>query len=172
MKLSRVNANLLCVGNIAFVVFISLWYSCMLLLRPLRSPTKDKRASRRMLTSADRVARHPRNHAFAIQMLFTPCQFKFSTIQAKKLTSRLMLTFLNGEASKFLYSWGGSLSSQHLNARICNRSKIRPVPRECNLIFVHMDKTLVSNIMNGFFFQKDQLARISAFKCHEQSKRT
>ena len=73
---------------------------------------------------------------------------------------------------KFSYSSSGSVSTQQLNARIYNRSEIRPVLCECSLIFVHTDKTLVSNTMNGFFSQKDQPARISAFKCHEQSKRT
>ena len=46
------------------------------------------------------------------------------------------------------------MSRQQLNARIYNRSEIRPVPCECSLIFVHTDKTLVSNTMNGFFLPK------------------
>ena len=73
---------------------------------------------------------------------------------------------------KFSYSPSGSVSTQQLNARIYDRSEIRPVPCECSLIFVHTDKPLVSNTVNCFFSQKDQPARISAFKCHEQSKRT
>ena len=55
---------------------------------------------------------------------------------------------------KFSSSPSGSVSTQQLNARIYNRSEIRPVPCECSLIFVHTDKTLVSNTMNGFFFPK------------------
>ena len=55
---------------------------------------------------------------------------------------------------KFSSSPSGSVSTQQLNARIYNRSEIRPVPCECSLIFVHTDKTLVSNTMNGFFLPK------------------
>lgn len=108
------------------------------------------------------VARHSCNHAFA-----------FSTIPAKIWPRFWCWQFWTvRRLIKFSYSPSGSVSTQQLNARIYNRSEIRPVPCECSLIFVYTDKTLISNTMNGFFSQKDQPARISAFKWHEQSKRT
>lgn len=49
----------------------------------------------------------------------------FSTPPAKTLTTFLEFKFLNGEASKFLYDYGGTERTEHRNVRIFNQSKFR-----------------------------------------------
>ena len=138
----------------------------------------ERYLSKSKMASPSWVARHSCNHAFAVQKfrrirVFTPRRFKFRPYRLKSDLDFGVDNFWTvRRLIKFSYSPNGSVSTQQLNARIYNRSEIRPVPCECSLIFVHTDKTLVSNTMNGFFSQKDQPARISAFKWHEQSKRT